>query len=631
MTDSLPAQISPRYKVMQLLGEGGMGRVYKIHDVTLNREVAIKVLIGQYTNQDLPRFQREAKAMSRLKHPNLIDVYDFGITDEGSAYLVMELAPGKMLSEILRQRGHLSVDETIKVSLAIADGVFHAHNKKVVHRDLKPSNILVLDDQDLSQIKVFDFGISKTLDESDKGSLTRPGAMIGTPLYMSPEQARGDSVDQRSDLYSLGCIMYACLSGKPPFKGDTALDTIKMHIEEQPKSLSSNQSLSVPNSIDSIVMKLLEKKPQDRYQSMAQLTEALVHASTEPSIKKNPNVVHIRKQQSAKETLSVLSLVALGLVLLFPASGIYNASQPFFLPKKQIDAFHPKTNNSEYGDTYGNLQKIESGAYSDRNLTKAEFDHALSIWLEPSAFAKLPKNSVRSMVIHNYSRFTDGAFEQLASFPKILELIIYNESITGDKIATLNRMKTLERLKLTCANFGDTDLHNLSGLPRLKLLHLQKSGVGDNGMQWLVKNFPNLEILDLGRTLLQGKTLGQLSRLNNLKSLSIDHMDLTDESILKIRGFKNLKAICIVGNPQLTEKSLISLFLTNPKLERAEITACPNLLKPGVKERLAKACKGRGPVELVSGKEKYSSGIAEYQDTSKKLEGFDELSGMLGN
>lgn len=629
MTDSLPTNISPRYEVKQLLGEGGMGRVYKIHDATLDREVAIKVLLGQYTHQDLPRFQREAKSMSRLKHANLIEVYDFGVTDEGSAYLVMELASGVMLSELLKQRGHLTVEETIEISLAIADGIFHAHNRGIVHRDLKPSNVLVLDENDLTQIKVFDFGISKTLDDSEKGDLTSPGAMLGTPLYMSPEQARGEMVDQRADLYSLGCIMYNCLSGKPPFKGDTALDTIKMHIDVQPKSLCSNSELAIPKAIDDIVMRLLEKKPLDRYQSMAQLTEALVEASAEPSIAQNPNVIHIRKQQSDKEALKALTLCGISFALFLIGIAVWVGLPYFKEPVKHQQAFKQNIGaKSAYGDTYSNLNKIEDGFYSDRNLTEAESEF---IYLEPDAFAKLPKKDVRSMTIHGYSRFKDGAFEELANFPNILELILFNDSITGDKITTLNRMISLQRLRISSANFSDEDLHNLTGLPQLQLLHLQKCGVTDDGMQWLVKDFPNLEILDLGRTVLQGKTLSLLSKLNKLKSLSIDHLDLTDELLANVHDCNQLKAICIVGNPKLTEKSLASLFLTNPKLERAEITACPNLLKPGVYERLAKTLKDRVPVQLIAGEDKFNTGLEQYHNASNKLKEFDELSGLLGN
>ncbi len=633
MTDGSPlASISPRYQVLELLGQGGMGRVYKTRDLTLNREVAIKLLIGQCTAQNAPRFQREAKSMSRLKHKNLIDVYDFGVTEQGNAYLVMELVNGTMLSKILEERNNLSVEETIELSLAIADGMYHAHNKHIVHRDLKPSNIMILNENHLGNIKVFDFGISKELDKEGQAcELTAIGAMVGTPLYMSPEQAQGRFVDERSDLYSLGCIMYTCLTGKPPLVGDTAIDTITMHIHDHPTSLTAYSNLQIPKALDAIVMKLLAKNPHERFDSMAALSEALVEASSQSSIAQNPNVVHIRKERSTKDLLRigivlVTTLIGTGLLVL---AWLINTSLTTVAEPEIANIPIIKHNATvEDGTAYTNLTKYNDGMYTDENHADPELSKGFAK-VKASTFASLPKKNVKRITIHNFTRFDKGAFEEMATMPNILELIMFNESITGEKIESLNKMKSLERLRIKCNALCDADIENLNGLPQLKYLNLQTCGIGDRGVTAISKNFPNLEILDVGRTLMSGATLADLRKLSKLKHLAIDHMDLDDKMLANIKGMPSLIALCLTGNPKVSESAIRQLILNNPHLELIETAACPKISST-TREKIAREFASRG-VELPDAKTRNQTSLEAYRKAEvKRPEKIDQLSEFLG-
>jgi serine/threonine protein kinase len=629
-----PTIISSRYEVLSLLGEGGMGRVYKAKDKILEREVAVKVLLGQYAVQNVQRFQREAKTMSSLKHSNLIDVYDFGITNDGSAYLVMEYVVGALLSDVLKKRKHLSIEETIALSIEIADGMRHAHNKGFVHRDLKPSNIMIRNELRVSDIKIFDFGISKAL--SEKGDLTQTGAMLGTPLYMSPEQAQSKPVDGRSDQYALGCIIYACLSGRPPFRGDTALDTIGMHIKEPPKPLVGNcKDLDVSPELDAVVLKLLSKDPLDRYASMDEVMEALAAASAKP-IEQHAAITQMRKERSTKAFWK-LSAVPLAAVLL--AAGLFclavlNSQPPIPAKPNPDDNFWkpdqeqvPNLSNYETEDqgtlTKAELQEQAKGFFSDATMQKAEYDSfQVAQWLPTSAFAKLPRERVRKLSIHGRTRLQSGASAAIAKFPNLFELWISGDRIRDD-LGDLSGMKNLESLALCVNSVSDNDFERIKDLPKLKFLSLERTRVTDESLKAMVKHFPNIEIIDLGYTMLNGASLGELANLPRLKRLELNNMlnAFDDNALAHLRGVKELKVIDLAYNKSISEKGLRALIANNPKLETVRITLSPKLAKPDVIERLTdEFAKKHRHVVLVNERRDYNSGWERYADKAKSLD-----------
>ncbi|MCB9469089.1 MAG: serine/threonine protein kinase [Candidatus Obscuribacterales bacterium] len=278
-----PSLIADRFQIKSILGEGGMGIVYLAHDPVLNKDVAIKVLKEGMPASTIVRFQQEAKAVGKLKHSNIIEVYDFGISDD-SPYLVMELLSGQSLAEFMKSPAwsQLKLTELIEILLQVARGLYHAHGNGILHRDIKPSNIMLRDNSDSAdkfKVLLVDFGLAKVDVDKDEQSITSTGATIGSPLYMSPEQAEGEKIDHRTDIYSLACVLHESILGKPPFKGETPLETIMMHMSEPVKAFDETApGVSVPPALEQVITKALAKKPAKRYQSINEFRDAVVEA-----------------------------------------------------------------------------------------------------------------------------------------------------------------------------------------------------------------------------------------------------------------------------------------------------------------------------------------------------------------
>ncbi len=272
--DVLQNELPKQYQVLGQIKAGGMGAIYKVENRFTKVIYAVKV-INPENAKDASMRQRfivEAKAASLLKHPNICQTFDFGVSENHVLYLVMEWLSGISLQQKISRDGPLPAAEATTIFQQVASALNHAHENNVIHRDLKPDNIMLSRDQKGGTVvHIVDFGIAKVISENtpSKDGLTQAGALLGTPMYMSPEQANGDPVDQRADLYSLGCVMYFALSGKPPFLGNSLLDTLYQHVHKPPPPLDA--SLKISSDMISIMMKALEKKPEDRYQNMNQL------------------------------------------------------------------------------------------------------------------------------------------------------------------------------------------------------------------------------------------------------------------------------------------------------------------------------------------------------------------------
>jgi len=284
LTDSMiGVMLDGRYRVDSLLGWGGMGVVYRVTHVHIDTEFAVKILHSHLVaNQSaIERFRREAKAAGRIHHPNAIQVTDFGVTKEGIVYLVMELVEGQSLREIIRQEKTIDLRRAVSLLHQACAAVEAAHQSGVIHRDLKPDNIMIKRVGALEKVKVLDFGIAKLREQipssESRQTLTVEGTVIGTPEYMSPEQCRGRSLDSRSDIYSLGTILYEMLCGSPPFTGDSPLEVAAKHLNEQTQPLRQVCPV-VPDPIETVVMRALEKDPEKRPPSAASFSHELVEA-----------------------------------------------------------------------------------------------------------------------------------------------------------------------------------------------------------------------------------------------------------------------------------------------------------------------------------------------------------------
>lgn len=262
MSEQGPTVFSGRYELLRHIARGGMADVYLARDETLGREVALKVLFPEFANDPnfVERFRREAQAAATLNHPNVVGIYDWG-QERGTYYIVMEHVSGRSMSDVLRSTGPLHPDRAAEIGSDVAAALALAHGAGLVHRDIKLGNILVSDSGD---VKVADFGIATALVTGGEAALTQHGSVMGTATYFSPEQAQGKSLDGRSDLYSLGVVMYEMLAGVPPFQAETPVAVAYKHVQERPQSLSE-RGVQVPQSLEAITMKLLAKNPSNRY------------------------------------------------------------------------------------------------------------------------------------------------------------------------------------------------------------------------------------------------------------------------------------------------------------------------------------------------------------------------------
>ncbi|MBK9141040.1 MAG: serine/threonine protein kinase [Candidatus Melainabacteria bacterium] len=272
------------YRIVEPIGRGGMGFVFKARHEIMNRDVAIKLLSPQVATDEIgiKRIRREASAMGSLQHPNIATIFDFGVSDDAQPFIVMEYIQGQTLKDLLKEQKRLTAERGLPIFARIADAMAFAHENGVIHRDLKPHNIMLSDTVEKDFVKVLDFGIAKSVNESVM--LTQKGEVLGSPLYMSPEQCTGKSIDQRSDIYALGAIMYESITGKPPFMCSTIYETIYAKTTETPEPFLE-VAPDLPNlmecqPLEELIMACLSISPYDRPSSMSELKVRLAAAGS---------------------------------------------------------------------------------------------------------------------------------------------------------------------------------------------------------------------------------------------------------------------------------------------------------------------------------------------------------------
>lgn len=303
--DLLVGQVlSKRYYVLSLLGQGGMNLVYKAKDLQTKKIVAVKALRtdGLSDQSVVTRFQREVQVLNRLNHPRIVGVHDYGTSKRGQPFFVMDYLEGKSLNQVLRKDGRLSVERFQDVFVQVAAAIQHAHKHGAIHRDLKPGNIMLVKLGNTEDyVKIVDFGIAKLVEEASK--LTRMGEVWGSPIYMSPEQATGINTDERTDIYSLGIVMYEALTGEVPFLGKNYVETLSKQISEPPQPFDELcPEFQIPRVFERIIFKALEKAPEARYQTMTDLKHDLERALS--ANRKAPVTQQAARKNQQRTTIS---------------------------------------------------------------------------------------------------------------------------------------------------------------------------------------------------------------------------------------------------------------------------------------------------------------------------------------
>ncbi len=567
---------STNYEFLGTIGTGGMSVIYKARQLMLDKTVAIKMLHSHLLNENsIMRFQREAKAASSMKHPNVIAVHDFGISKQGQPYMVMDFIDGKTLAELLAERGAVPLPEAMDIFLAVCAALEHAHQNNLLHRDLKPSNIMLRDSADGYDVFLVDFGIAKAIDAESGGiaqQLTQTGEVMGSPLYMSPEQCMGKKLDQRSDIYSLGCILYEAVVGVPPHRGETMLETIFKHLNEAAVPLHDVRTdITFPDAFEDLVMRLLATHPEDRIQTISEVRETLLAiqagALRGSGLAKAaaPFKLSISKPKAFIAAGVLMALI--GLAELNFAIDNFTSAQRLkaTADKELIDVSAEKQNKKKsstlpvksVGDliaepTLNNLNQLSTTSESVDLEKSSVSDSALY------ALGKLPQ--LKSLDLSR-TEISDRAIQPILKLKSLTELELEGTKLNAPALAQLSSLTNLRELNLDSTDTTDSDLQAFSKLPNLETLELRNTKISDKGLEYLQKS-KSLKSLSLSGTDISNKGLAFVSKLN-LTTLDLWDTKVSAGAIENLKNCKTLERLCISRSP-LSERDFVALSnLTN--------------------------------------------------------------------
>ncbi len=486
-----------KFNIQGLLGSGNMGVVYKAEDTVLARIVALKVLSKlTLRERDIRRFQNESKIASRLNHPNIAKVYDFGRAKSGELYMSMAFVEGKTLSQILEKEGKLPVIESLEIMVQILSALESAHDMGIIHRDIKPANIMLeivqLDDQD-GHVMLLDFGVAKHLND-DTGALTTPGRIIGSPFYMSPEQSSANPVGAPSDIYSLGCVLFECLTGHAPFEEESVMETLVAHQEKLPP-LAELDRLSGPLGLTPLLAKMLGKDCAQRgsareiREAMEQLLDSMDQEDLKDRVKSNQPEVKSENQSFEKKGGQWLSWAIAGLLLAGAGSIFLVVRNPAGtagggrLRRPEI------TNVVREGiRTKSNIAQIRDDILSSNEKLNLKVRN-----LRDSDLVNIPNTVIKVDLIGN-EYLTDVALERLKSL-KLQELFLGNTKVkTLDALATQTDLRSLD---LSDTAIGDNSLKNISHLDNLETLDLSSTHLTPEAVIRYIPQLKKLRILAL--------------------------------------------------------------------------------------------------------------------------------------
>jgi serine/threonine protein kinase len=605
--------ILDKYLVLNLLGRGGMGSVFRVRDLQLRREYALKCLNKHLTNDVVwRRFDNEARAANRFDHPNLIKVYDSGLLPDGQPYFVMDLVDGFTLADDLKVKGRLSLEESLKIMIQVVFAIAYAHENGVIHRDIKPSNIMLGKDGQTKSatVKLVDFGIAKLtgMDEFNQMTLTRTGEIFGSPLYMSPEQCAGRGADHRSDLYSFGCVMYEMLTGAPPILADNALSTMVKHQSERPVSLKqASLGLEFPNSIELVIATLLEKDPALRYQDADLLAKDLIRIETQVSSGAKPESVPsfelaalkeksaLPKAPSKPQAPYVILIVLIAYLLGLMTGLILNKNNLDARKQAELPAELPGqlSKADTFADHAGELDKVINED-SATNLTapfstlihgsRSRFFHFPD--RESLGDVKLGLVTHRAQHVITLDNFEpvsfiayDYAFDHPEQFSRFrddelgeVELADCDTNLENI-LQRLKPMKKLYSLKLVGSSLNDQELPTLDSLTGLVNLDVGKTKITGGALSKL-KILPNLRKLNCAAISDIRPLSAVLYNCNKLDDLDFTNMSLDRSSLVNIARIPKLTHLTIGNSKRIDDRALTALAGMN-SLSHLEVINCP--------------------------------------------------------
>jgi len=496
-----------RYKPIKLLGNGASGTVYLCRDTTLDRKVALKKLHVASASTVID-FQQEAQTCSRLKHPNIVSVLDLATDDDGVPFMVMEYVDGITLESHIKEAGVLQLRQAVNVALDVCDALAYAHQLGVLHRDIKSSNILLTSEH----AYLIDFGIARFKEEYQRetvGMSTTGNTIAGSPCYMSPDQVSGRSYDERSEIYSLGCVIFESLAGRPPFVADSALETLSLQAHSQPPRLSDIVSgTQFPESIETVIDKCLAKDPDERFQTMRELRAALLDVELPTrgfrAQEIERSTVFMAAKSFVQEEKKLRIAIASGLVLAIAIGGI---SFRLWQNEKNYQPL-PKTEALRQGKRIDDITQANRRQIIVSSLRQRNANLELASGFIRDEDLKLLKGYDRIETLDLEGNPITDAGMKYVSAPYLKGLTLTNSNVKT--LDFLSQFKNLETLRLEATEIDDNSLKNLRQLPMLRHLRVDETSITDKGILEL-RNIKSLELVDVRVTAVTPRTLKELS------------------------------------------------------------------------------------------------------------------------
>jgi serine/threonine protein kinase/Leucine-rich repeat (LRR) protein len=564
-----------KYELVEEVGTGGMGVIFKARQPTSDKVFAIKMMhTHRLAEQGLLRFQKEAQAGLSLKHPNVIGTHDFGLTEQGQPYMVMDYVEGITLADLIEKGGPMSVDKSVKVASQICQGIKHAHEKGILHRDLKSSNVMLINPgSENPQAVVLDFGMAKILDPDQNASnskqLTKTGEVFGSPMYMSPEQCMGKKLDQRSDIYSFGCVLFEMLTGNPPLLGDSIVETVFKQVNEAPPTLrEGGHGKKFPPGLEALVARCLAKNADDRFQSMADIEKALKVWNKQTFFTTGKKAAEGGGGQAASLKSSMTSApVVIGSIVCFVIVcivAIFMAARSFFAP---IETVKPVTQPEVLFEPEKQSPLLDaSKQYAKVRI--ASDPHATHLYMNGNPF--FSDNDMRGVAdMHELEVLYIGGTGVTAAGLQYIEklplkrLSMDNSDIPPEAMNCIVKVKSLEELSIATSSISDDTVARLSELPNLRNLDISGCLLTNDGLFNLAK-LKKLETLNM-RGFLNRKAyftesgLSALGQIKTLKELDLSSSNLSDDNIAGLVSIKNLEKLIIESNTKVTPAGLAKI------------------------------------------------------------------------
>ncbi len=581
-TELFGIPISPlqgRYEFITVIGAGGAGVIYKAKQKPLGRPVAVKMIHSHLVNVTaLKRFLQEAKTISTMHHPNIISVHDFGVSEDNQPYMVMDYVEGTTLSDYIKKEGALEPEFAVNLAMQICDGLSHAHSHSVLHRDLKPNNVMLVPlAAGEYHLRVLDFGLAKLFAEDEQADhLTKTGETVGTPAYMSPEQVMGKKLSPRSDIYSLGCLLYHCLTGFVPFGGATKMETMLKQLNDQPPPFSE-YDVDVSERLEELVMQILSKDPAARPESMSQVKERLKALMSYHS---SGNVSVLSRKEKKKEPPKIepkkIAMIAVPL-LMVSGAGLFTY---FYSQQKPAQTVATSTTPKA-----SEPAKPESKPETKIAATTLEQDPSAKATVQTPAATQAASQAPVDQVPAYKKNYDDNVFiGKFEGKENIRELSSDKTDIQNQSLYFVSKLKDLQKLDLTGSkSINDSGLAYLKGTP-LITLSLDGTGITDNSLN-SIGTLKQLRNLNLSNTRVSANNLGQLTSCRNLQTLDLHQTKLGNSSIEGLKSLNNLEVLVLgetgVGDSALgalsNMKMLNALFLNDSLITNAGLSKLSSL------------------------------------------------------